>query len=192
VHKRHNVSVLLSQVVGAAKERRGGFSAGGEEVLREACWAIAPRDERVLGASGTDRNHGPWLLQSVPTDSPTKRGRTGKSLTARQVLARAPEVKRQVWGGEFGGKGDFLNTVGQHGNEKGIATYIRKPGQETAYKQLHKQPLQLEWFCIAASQLAARQFTHFATPHQTFPGFGFGAFLSHKLEKLRAHLLGPR
>ena len=39
-----------------------------------------------------------------------------------------------------------MTTVGQHGNEKAIATYIRKQGTEAAYKQLHKQPLQLELF----------------------------------------------
>jgi len=39
-----------------------------------------------------------------------------------------------------------MTTVGQHGNEKAISTYIRKQGTEAAYKQLHKQPLQLELF----------------------------------------------
>jgi Tn3 transposase DDE domain len=37
-------------------------------------------------------------------------------------------------------------TVGQHGNEKVITTYIRRPGHENVYKQLHKQLLQLELF----------------------------------------------
>ena len=37
-----------------------------------------------------------------------------------------------------------MATVGQHGNARVIATYIRKQGQERNYKQLHKQPLQLE------------------------------------------------
>jgi REP element-mobilizing transposase RayT len=69
-----------------------------------------------------------------------------KSLTARQGFAQAPEVKKQLWGGEFWGKGYFMTTVGQHGNEKVIAAYIRKQGTAAVYKQLHKQPLQLELF----------------------------------------------
>jgi len=40
-----------------------------------------------------------FLIQSVPTYRPTKIIRTVKSLTARQVFAQAPEVKRQLWGG---------------------------------------------------------------------------------------------
>ena len=54
---------------------------------------------------GTDRNHVHFLLQSVPTYSPTKIVQTVKSLTARHVVARAPEVKKQLWGGEFWGAG---------------------------------------------------------------------------------------
>jgi putative transposase len=146
LHKSHNVSVLLYHVVCAAKYRRVVFSAHVDEVLREACVEIAKRYELVFLEMGTDKNHVHFLIQSVPTYSPTKIVRMVKSLTARYVFAQAPEVKKQLWGGEFWGKGYFINTVGQHGNEKVIATYIRKQGQDTAYKQLHKQPLQLELF----------------------------------------------
>lgn len=87
-----------------------------------------------------------FLIQSVPTYSPTKIVQILKSLTARHVFARAPEVKKQLWGGEFWGEGYFITTVGQHGNEHVIATYIRNQGKEQDYKQLHKRPLQLELF----------------------------------------------
>jgi REP-associated tyrosine transposase len=146
LHKSHNVSVLLYHLVCAAKYRRVVFSAHVDEVMREACVEIAKRYARVFVAIGTDRNPVHFLIQSVPTYSPTKIVRTVKSLTARHVFAQAPEVKQQLWGGEFWGKGDFITTVGQHGNEKVIATYIRKQGTEAAYTQLHKQPLQLERF----------------------------------------------
>jgi REP element-mobilizing transposase RayT len=137
---------LLYPVVSAATYRRVGFSEHVDEVVREACVEIAKRYEMVFVEIGTDRNPVHFLIQSVPMYSPTKIVRTVKSLTARHVFAQAPEVKKQLWGGEFWGKGYFINTVGQHGNEKVIATYIRRQGHETAYKQLHKQPLQLELF----------------------------------------------
>jgi putative transposase len=95
---------------------------------------------------GTDRHHRHFLIQSGPTDSPMKSVQTLKSLTARHVFARAPEVKKQLWGGKFWGKGYFITTVGQHGNEQVIAAYIRNQGQEQDYKQLYKQSLQLELF----------------------------------------------
>ena len=145
-HKSHNVSVLLYHVVCAAKYRRVVFGERVDEVVREACLEIAKRYEIVFLEIGADRNHVHFLIQSVPMYSPTKIVQTVKSLTARQVFAQAPEVKKQLWGGEFWGKGYFMTTVGQHGNEKVIATYIRKQGTEATYKRLHKQPLQLDLF----------------------------------------------
>ena len=146
LHKSHKVSVLLYHVVCTAKYRRVVCSVQVDEVVREVCLEIAKRYEMSFLEMGTDRNHVHFLIQAVPMYSPTKIVQTVKSLTARHVFARAPEVKKQLWGGEFWGKGYFMATVGQHGNERVIATYIRKQGQERDYKQLHKQPLQLELF----------------------------------------------
>ena len=66
-----------------------------------------------------------------------------KSVIAREVFAKAPEVKEQLWGGEFWGKGYFVNTVGQHSSESVIAAYIANHGEEANYKQLHKGQLEL-------------------------------------------------
>jgi putative transposase len=146
IHQSHNVSVLLYHVVCTAKYRRVVFREHVDEIVREMCLGIAERYEMSFLEIGTDRNHMHFLIQAVPTYSPPKIVQTVKSLTARQVFARAPEVKKQLWGGEFWGDGYFVTTVGQHGNEHVIATYIRKQGKEQDYKQLHKQALQLELF----------------------------------------------
>ena len=146
LHTSHNVSVLLYHVVCTAKYRRVVFSEQVDELVREVCLGIAERYEMSFLEIGTDRNHMHFLIQSVPTYSPTKIVQTLKSLTARHVLVRAPEVKKHLWGGEFWGRGYLMTTGGQHGNEYVIAAYIRNQGQEQDYKQLHKQPLPLELF----------------------------------------------
>ena len=84
-----------------------------------------------------DRDHAHFLVQSVPMYSVTKIVQTVKSITAREVFSRCPEVKKKLWGGEFWGKGYFANTVGQHGSEKVIAEYVKRQGEEREYKQLH-------------------------------------------------------
>jgi REP element-mobilizing transposase RayT len=38
---------------------------------------------------------------------------TVKSITAREVLRQAPEVKKQLWRGEFWSDGYYLSTVGR-------------------------------------------------------------------------------
>ena len=83
-----------------------------DEVLRLACLEIEKRWEIVFLEIGLDRDHVDFLIQSVPTYSPTRIVTTVKSVIAREVFAKAPEVKDKLWGGEFWGKGYFVNTVG--------------------------------------------------------------------------------
>jgi len=66
-----------------------------------------------------------------------------KSLTAREIFKRAPEVKKQLWGGEFWSDGYFVGTVGRAGNEETIKKYVQQQGQAEEYKQLHVQQLRL-------------------------------------------------
>ena len=75
--------------------------------------------------------------------SPTQVARIVKSLTAREIFKRVPLVKKQLWGGEFWTKGYFVNTVGQHGNEKTISSYVKNQGREKEYQQLHREQLVL-------------------------------------------------
>ncbi len=138
IHKQHNVSVLMYHIVCAAKYRRVVMSQEVDEVLREVCLEIAKRWEIWFLEIGVDRDHAHFLVQSVPMYSPTKLVQTLKSVTARQILARVPEVKKKLWGGEFWGKGYFINTVGQHGSEKVIAEYVKQQGGSKEYRQLHK------------------------------------------------------
>jgi putative transposase len=73
----------------------------------------------------------------VPTYSAKKIIQTIKSITAREIFARVPEVKKQLWGGEFWTDGYYVSTVGQHGNEETIRRYVEEQGIEKEYKQIH-------------------------------------------------------
>jgi putative transposase len=143
VHKSHNVSVLLYHLVCPAKYRKVVFDEKVDLVLKQVCLAMSERYELTFLEVGTDKDHVHFLIQSVPTYSPTKIVTTVKSIIAREVLRRAPHVKKELWGGEFWSDGYFMNTVGQHGNESVIAKYIQNQGKEKEYKRLHQQRLAL-------------------------------------------------
>ena len=145
IHKKHNVSVLLYHIVSSAKYRRIVFSNHVDEVLVKTCEEIELRYDIKFLEIGTDKNHVHFLIQSVPSYSTTKIVRLVKSLIARKVFEKCPEVKKQLWGGEFWGKGYFINTVGQYGTEKKIANYVKNQGLEKEYKKL-KTNHQLELF----------------------------------------------
>ena len=145
-HKSHNVSVLMYHPVCAAKYRRVVMSAHVDEVLRVACVEIEKRREIMFLEIGLDRDHAHFLIQSVPAYSPTRIVRTVKSVIAREVFAKAPEVQSKLWGGEFWGKGYFVNTVGQPGSESVIAANVARRGEGASYQQLHKGQLDLGLF----------------------------------------------
>lgn len=129
VHKSHNVSVLLYHLVCPAKYRRVVFDAPVEAVLKQVCLEIALRYEIQFLEIGADLDHVHFLIQSVPTDSPTKIARIVKSITEREIFVRCPQVKKQLWGGQFWSDGFFISTVGAHGGEETIRNYVKGQAQ---------------------------------------------------------------
>jgi putative transposase len=100
---------------------------------------ISKRYEIEFLEIGTDKNHVHFLVQSVPKYSPTKIIQTIKSITAREIFARHPELKKKLWGGEFWSDGYFVNTVSKFGSEATIRNYVKKQGVEEEYVKLHEQ-----------------------------------------------------
>ena len=141
-HKSHNVSVLLYHLVCPTKYRRVVIDEQVDAVLREVCLEIALRYEIAFIEIGTDGDHVHFLVQSVPRYSPAQLAQKIKSLTAREVLSRCPQVKKQLWGGAFWSSGYFISSVGQHGNAQTIAQYVKLQGSQS-YQELHKQQLVL-------------------------------------------------
>ena len=139
IHKSHNVSVLMYHYVCPAKYRRVVFSETIDNTLKEVCLEISKRYQIHFLEIGTDDNHVHFLVQSVPTYSPTKIVTTIKSITAREVFRLNPEVKQKLWGGEFWTDGYFVNTVSKFGDENTISKYVREQGVEKEYKILHKE-----------------------------------------------------
>lgn len=137
IHKSHNVSVLLYHLVFPAKYRRAVIDAAVDRVLREVCLALEIRYQLKFLEIGTDKDHVHFLVQSVPTYSVSRLVTIIKSLTAREIFRRCPEVKKQLWGGEFWTDGYFASTVGRHGNEKVIGAYVKRQG--SAYQKLYEE-----------------------------------------------------
>ena len=143
MRKSHRVSILLYHYVCPAKYRRVVFDQKVDEILREVCLEIGKRYQIEFIEIGTDKDHVHFLIQSVPTYSPKKIIQIVKSLTAREIFKRAPDVKRKLWGGEFWSDGYYVSTVGQRGSEETIRKYVKDQGKEEEYQQLHEQQLKL-------------------------------------------------
>ena len=112
------------------------FDGGVDETVKDVCMEIEKRYQVKFLEIGIDKDHVHFLVQSVPTYSVTKIVTTIKSITAREVFRRCPEVKTQLWGGEFWTDGYYASTVGKHGNEETIKNYVKQQGYD--YHKLHE------------------------------------------------------
>ena len=117
IHKSHNVTALLYHLVFSAKYRRAVIDADVDQVLKAVCLDIEKRYEIKFLEIGTDKDHVHFLVQSVPMYSVKKIVQMIKSITAREVFQRCPQVKKQLWGGEFWSDRYFASTAGKHGDE---------------------------------------------------------------------------
>ena len=95
IHKSDNVTVLLYHLVFPTKYRRVVFDDSVDETLKAICLGIADRYQVKFLEIGTDEDYVHFLVQSVPTYSVTKIVRLTKSITARELFLRHPEVKKQ-------------------------------------------------------------------------------------------------
>ena len=141
IYKAHNKTLLLYHIVFPAKYRRAVFSEFVEQTLKTICINISDRYEIEFIEIGSDENHVHFLVQSVPNLSVTRIVTIIKSITARLIFKKHPEVRKELWGGNLWTSGYYANTVGSHGIEDVIQKYVQKQGQE--YKKIYSQQLSL-------------------------------------------------
>ena len=141
IFKRHNKTLLLYHIVCPSKYRRKVFTEEVERSLKEVCVQISECYEIHFIEIGTDEDHVHFLIQSIPTMSPSMIVQTIKSITAKEIFRVHPEIKKKLWGGKFWTSGFYVNTVGQYGNERIIRQYVQK--QRKTYHQIHRCQLTL-------------------------------------------------
>ena len=139
----HNVSVLIYHFACPAKYRRVVFDEHVDETIKDVCQEIELRYDIKFLEIGTDKDHVHFLVQAVPKLSPCQIIRTVKSITAREVFVRCPQVKKKLWGGEFWSDAYCVSTVDQHGSEDAIRKYVQNQGVGQDYVQLHMRRLSI-------------------------------------------------
>jgi len=141
--KRHNKTLLLYHFVFPVKYRRSVITESVGKSLKNICLEISERYEINFVEIGYEGNHVHFLVQSVPTLSVTKLVGIIKSLVAKQLFFKHPEIKAKLWGGNFWTSGFYVNTVGQYGNEEVIRRYVENQGKESKYQKVYNGQLEL-------------------------------------------------
>lgn len=106
------------------------LSKGIDVSPKEICLEISKRYEIHFLEIEAREDHVHFLIQSVPRYSPTQIAAMVKSITAKEIFRRHPEVKKILWGGKFWSDGYFVNTVIKFGDEQAISKYVNEQGLE--------------------------------------------------------------
>jgi REP element-mobilizing transposase RayT len=101
MHKARNASQLIYHIVCPAKYRRVAISDEADKTLRETCEGMEKRREIKFLEIGAEGGRMRFLARSAPTYSPAKIARAIKSVTAKEMFKKHPEVKEKLWGGEI-------------------------------------------------------------------------------------------
>lgn len=141
IYKSHNKTLLLYHLVFPAKYRKKVFDEIVDVTLKEICEEISCRYEINFIEIGNDEDHVHFLVQSVPILSLTKIVTIIKSITAREIFKRHPEIKKELWGGSLWTSGFYGNTVGQYANEEIIRKYVKNQGK--AYIKIYQGQLNM-------------------------------------------------
>ena len=139
--KSHNTNLLLYHLVCPAKRRKKVFLPEVEQTLKSVCQEIGECYEMIFVEIGSDTDHVHFLIQTIPLYSPIKIVRIVRSITAKQLLAKYPWIKQQTLGSNLWTSGYYISTVGAHGNESVISTYVKNQGKD--YTKLHRTTLGL-------------------------------------------------
>ena len=88
-------------------------------------------------AIGTDQDHIHILCNAHPKLAPGRIVQMFKSITARRLFVERPDLKKELWGGEFWTDGYYIGTVGERGNWSVVERYVKNQGQTVeSLKQL--------------------------------------------------------
>ena len=128
IRKSHNVSLVVYHIVCPIKYRRNVISDRVKYTIFRTCQNISEKHELYFIEVGTDLNHVHFLIQSVPTYSPTDIVTIIKSNISKAIFKYNSEVKKYLWGGEFWTDGYYVATVSTELTEKVIAKYVRNQG----------------------------------------------------------------
>ena len=97
--------------------------------LKDIMKDIEKRYFLIPETMGFEEDHVHMLMQAAPRYAPSRVFQIVKSIAARELFQRFPELKEELWGGEFWSDGGFVRTVGEGTNAELIRNYIKKQGR---------------------------------------------------------------
>ena len=132
----HNVSEPYYHIQLTIKYRKSLLNGKIENVILETMTGFKERYAIEISHVGFDKNHIHLLCKFLPKYSGGQVIKLIKSITAKEVFKQVPDIKKELWGGEFWTDGYYFATVSGRGDRKVIEKYIENQGRAEDIKQL--------------------------------------------------------
>ena len=121
----HAVYDLKYHFVWTPKYRKALLTGEVGEALGEILQRVAEAYDMEIDTMEVMEDHVHVFLSVPPRYSPARVKQIMKSISARELFARFPWIRRKLWGGEFWGDGYFVRSVGDQVTTEIIRRYIR-------------------------------------------------------------------
>ena len=121
----HAVYDLKYHFVWTPKYRKKLLIGEVAEAVREIVQSVAEAYGMEIDTMEVMEDHVHVFLSAPPRYSPARVMQIMKSISAREIFARFPWLRRKLWGGEFWGDGYFVRSIGDQVTSEIIRRYIR-------------------------------------------------------------------
>ena len=136
-HACHKVYSIKYHMMFCVKYRKSLFLEDNVvSFFKEVLKNIGERHYLTFETVGIDENHVHLLVQAAPRYSPSRVVQIIKSISAIELFKKFPELKEDLWGGEFWNDAGYIGTVGEGVNADVVRNYIRKQGRSTEQLKL--------------------------------------------------------
>ena len=116
-------------VVFPVKYRRGLLDDAVVKIIMLTAKEIEERYDIEFEQLGCDKDHVHILCTAHPKIAPGQIVRVFKSITARELFKKKPDLKRDLWGGEFWTDGYYVATVGERADWGVVERYVKNQGK---------------------------------------------------------------
>jgi len=124
IKTNHNAYTTHYHIVFPVKYRKSLLTDDIPLAIKAIAQEISLRYDIDFEKIGTDKNHIHLLVSFPPKYSGSDVVRMFKSITAKQLFKKFPELKKDLWGGEFWSDGFYMATVGERGNWQVVERYV--------------------------------------------------------------------
>ena len=106
--------------------------------MKNICKGIQERYYLYFDALGYESDHVHLVIEGAPRYSPSRIIQICKSILAIQIFKQFPEIREELWGGEFWTDGGHIDTIGDGRGLDEVKEYVRKQGRDVNQLTLYE------------------------------------------------------